>query len=411
MEQFVWVGLDWADKKHAYSVRDGETEAEGEFGSDPAAVHAWVRKLREQYPGRVVVVGLEQSRGALMYALAGYEFLRLVPINPRAAKAYRASLYLSGAKTDSIDARLIRDFVIRHFTTLRVWEPDDAVTRKLRLLVEGRRKFVDQRTSLTQALGATLKQYFPQILEWFGEANTALTRAFIDRWPTLAAAKAARADATRKLIRAHSRKKADAIEAILSKIDQAVPLTTDLGINDGLSLMAQSLATMLEQIEQVVRRYDREIADTWSNHPDSEIFDSFPGSGAVMAPRLTVAFGTDRDRFDDASEIQRYSGIAPVIEASGKKRSTHARLRCPKFLRQTFHEFAEASLPFSEWALAFYRQQRARGAGHHAAIRALAFRWIRILFRCWKTRTRYDEQAYVASLRRRGSPLASKIAA
>jgi len=38
-------------------------------------------------------------------------------------------------------------------------------------------------------------------------------------------------------------------------------------------------------------------------------------------------------------------------------------------------------------------------------IRALAFKWIRIVFRCWKSNTPYDESTYLKALKKRGSPL------
>lgn len=412
MEWAACVGVDWSDQKHAYAVRtrDGEEYA-GEFKSDPQAVHQWVRTLRERHPSGVIVVALEQSRGPLMYALSMYDFLALVPLNPRAVSAYRESLHLSGAKDDPTDAVLIRDFAAAHLSMLRVWRAADAKTRKLRLLVEGRRNFVDQRTGLSHALSATLKQYFPHVLDWFGDVSSTLTRAFLLRWPTLEQAKAARPDAIRRVIRAYSRKKPDQIEALLAKIDSAVPLTTDAAIIEALSELAQSLVTMLDAVDQPIRRYDQQIAALWADHPDRAIFESFPGAGPVLAPRLAAGFGTDRTRFSEPAEMQNYSGIAPVIEASGKYRWVHARWQCPKFLRQSFHEFAEASLPYSSWALAFYRQQRDRGAGHHTAIRALAFRWIRILHKCWVKNIAYDEQTYIDALKRRHSPLISRLAA
>ena len=88
---------------------------------------------------------------------------------------------------------------------------------------------------------------------------------------------------------------------------------------------------------------------------------------------------------------RRTPGIAPVTERSGKSLWVHHRLACPKFVKQTFHEFADQSIRFSRWARAYYDQQRARGNDHHAALRALAYKWIRILFRCWKERQPYDE--------------------
>jgi len=99
------------------------------------------------------------------------------------------------------------------------------------------------------------------------------------------------------------------------------------------------------------------------------------------------------------------SGIAPVTKRSGKSCVVHRRWACPKFLRQTFHEFAAHSIPQCSWAKAYYDLQRDRGTRHHAAIRALAFKWIRVIYRCWKSKTRYDDSLYLDSLRKRQSPL------
>jgi hypothetical protein len=79
-----------------------------------------------------------------------------------------------------------------------------------------------------------------------------------------------------------------------------------------------------------------------------------PGAGDALVPRLIVAFGTQRDRYQSAYEMQCYSGIAPVMEASGNSQWVHFRFICPKFLRQTFHEFAGCSIQQSEWARAYY---------------------------------------------------------
>lgn len=406
------VGVDWGEYKHAYAVlRSGAEAKRGEFGTSPEAIQAWVSELRAAHNEGTIVVALEQSRGALIYALQQYDFLELVPVNPRAAKAYRESLYLSGAKDDPVDAQLIGEFARAHRSQLRAWRADDAVTRKLRLLVEGRRTLVDHRTSTTQALTAALKQYFPQLLIWFGEANSKVARAFLSRWPTLATARRARSNEIARLVRSHSRKKPAEIETLIANIRSAVPLSSDPAIVEPISLSARSYIALLDALEGPIREYDKQIAELWKDHRDQPVFASFPGAGAVMAPRLAAAFGVARDRYNDASEMQRYSGIAPVIERSGKKSWTHARWRSPKFLRQTFHEFAETSLPHSAWALAFYRQQRERGAGHHSAIRSLAFRWIRILFHCWKHNIAYDEQLHIGMLKRRNSPLVNRLAA
>jgi hypothetical protein len=174
-----------------------------------------------------------------------------------------------------------------------------------------------------------------------------------------------------------------------------------------ITLLAQQLRVLLSAIAQV----EKAITELFPPHPDHALWDSFPGAGAALAPRLLTVFGADRQRFASAVEVQQFTGIAPVTESSGKNRWVHWRWACPRFLRQTLHEFAACSIPHSAWAKAYYQQQRDRGKGHHAAVRALAFKWSRILYRCWKDHTPYDEHRYLEALARRGSPLLARVAA
>lgn len=176
-------------------------------------------------------------------------------------------------------------------------------------------------------------------------------------------------------------------------------------------MKVKMLVRQIRPLNQTIKKYDQELARLFADHPDAPIFDSFPGAGPVLAPRLLAAFGSDRSRYTRPNDIQTYSGIAPVIERSGKQCWIHWRWHCPKFLRQSFHEYAKCSLLTSTWAKAYYDLQIERGKEHHAAIRALAFKWIRIMFRCWQDRALYNEERYLESLKKRGSALWQRIAA
>lgn len=133
-------------------------------------------------------------------------------------------------------------------------------------------------------------------------------------------------------------------------------------------------------------------------HPDYARMNSFPGAGSALTPRLIAGMGSRRERHETAHEVECYSGIAPVVASSGQQRWVHWRLACPKFLRQTFHQWALHSIAHSQWAREYYEQQRAKGKRHHTAVRSLAFKWIPILFRCWKERKLYDEAVYQRAL-------------
>jgi transposase len=401
------VGIDWADAEHAVCLAEVGSATVEHFTllQTPEAIDEWATALRARFGGRPVALCIEQSKGALLYALMKYDFFLIFPINPKQLARYRDAITPSGAKDDPDDARLLLDFLRLYPDRLRLGKPDDATTRLIGILAEDRRHAVQARTRLTNRLRARLKQYFPQALDLVGELDSRLAGDFLKRWPTLEALQQAKPQTIRKFYFGHNSRNTERIARRLELIAQAKPLTSDTAVIESAAMQVQLLAGQLLELIEPIAAYDRRIAELVAAHADGPLFRSFPGAGDALAPRLLAAFGSDRDRHDGARELQDYSGIAPVTKRSGKTKLVQRRLGCPKFLRQTFHEFAEHSRKFSAWAKAYYDLQVGRGKKHHAAVRALAFKWIRVLYRCWKTRTPYDEAQYIESLRARKSPL------
>ena len=411
VELAAFIGLDWADEQHAVCLQEaGATRREAlKLDQTPEALQAWIQQLRARFGGRPVAIAVEQARGALIYALMHVDFLQLYPVNPQTLAKLRQAFYPSGAKDDPGDAELLLEVLLKHRDHLRVWVPDNILTRSIQLLTEGRRKLVDERTALTNQLTAALKMYFPQALDWFGDLHTARACAFLQRWPSLPQLQGATTSSVRKFYRKQGYRGDDKLKQLIQNIQQAQPLTEDPAVVLSSAMMVHALVKQIPSLTESIQDYDRQIASLFKEHDDSTLFGSFPGAGPTLAPRLLAAFGSDRNRFEYAAEVQQLSGVAPVTEKSGKACWVHWRWACSKFLRQSFHEFAGQSILKSVWARAYYQQQRQRGQSHHAALRALAYKWIRIIFRCWKDRTPYDEATYLKSLQLRGSNLASAL--
>jgi transposase len=406
------IGLDWADDHHDVSLQetDSSTVERGQVSQTPEALSEWIAALRQRFGGRYVGICLETSHGPLVHALLEYEFVVLYPVNPRSLKRFRETFFPSGAKDDPDDADLLRELLVKHRERLQRWIPDDAETRALDRLVQARRKAVDLRTQLTQALRAELKGYFPQAIAWTGNDLTArLTTDFLLKWPTLETVQRAQPQTVRKFYYAHNCRRGDLIEERMKEIRSAVPLTTDRAIVETSTLTVQMLARQIQALGSSILRFEKEIEKRFQRHPDAELFRSLPGIGATFAPRLLTAFGSKRDRFDSAVQLQQYTGIAPVIERSGRTCHTSWRWGAPRFVRQSFHEYAGLSILRCAWAKAYYQQQRERGKGHNAALRALAFKWQRVIYQCWKQRTPYDDARYVQALRQHNSPLAARL--
>jgi transposase len=397
----VWLGIDWADQKHRWAMRiDGETRIQqGDLEHTPEAVELFISGLAIRFPGQRVAVALEQSRGALIFMLGKYEHLVLYPIHPNMLNHYRKSMYPSGAKSDPGDAALILDLLCTHTERLRPFLPDTVETRTLQLLVEARREAVDDKTCYLNRLTAQLKMFFPQVLDWFSTPDTVVVGELLQKWPTLDELQRAPVSKVTGFLRKH--RIPDSRIAVLQQlIVQAVLAIKDKAVLDASVLIVRRIVRQLEVLREAIAEHDKRIADLAESHPDYGIFASLPGAGPAMVPRLIAAFGTQRDRYATASAIQCYAGIAPVAESSGKQKWVHWRWACPKFLRQTFHEWAWMSTRKSEWARTFYDQQRERNKSHHAAVRALSFKWLRILFRCWKDRVPYDEARYALALQK-----------
>jgi transposase len=409
----AFIGIDWADEKHDIALRAAEPEAKVErtkIANQPEALSDWVLALRERFKQGKILICLEQSRGALIHFLMGYDCFELYPINPKQLDNYRKAFRPSGAKDDPTDGELLCKYVSLHHQELRPWRPNDEQTRKLALLCEKRRQAVDARSALSNQLKSELKQYYPLALAVLdNDLSTVLAADFLLKWPNFASLKKASAHKLRSFFYGHQCRSEPKIEARIQRIQSAQPLTRDSAIIEAGTLTTQMLARQLQALAPFIRQYDQQIAELFSQHPDRALFDNLPGAGDALGPRLLSAFGSERDRFDNVLEPLSFFGIAPVTERSGKTTFVHFRWACSKFLRQTFHEFAGCSVHFCDWAGAFYDQQRARGQDHHAAVRALAYKWIRILFRCWKTRQPYDPQRYLAALAQHGSPLARAV--
>ncbi len=407
----AYVGIDWATAKHdiCLQVAGSEDRAFDRIAHKPEAIEAWAQGLYGRFGGPIAVA-LELSEGPIVSALEKYGFFVIFPIDPKRLAKYREAFTPSGAKDDPTDAEFALDYLMRHPERLTALKPQSVAMRKLRYLVEARDRLKGDQSRSVNRLVQALKQYYPQVLDWFNEHNTVVFCDFLSQWSTLEKAKRARKAKLERFFSEHNVRFAHVIEARIAAIKASTPLTHDEAVIQAHRLQVEVLLEQLRLTIQALKRFDEEICTTAEQLPDYDLFSPLSGAGKVIGPRLLAAFGEDRDRYPCAAQLHKHSGIAPITKRSGNTTWVHWRWQCPKFLRQTFIEYAAQTINKSAWAGAYYRQQRAKGASHHAAVRALAYKWIRILYRCWQDRTPYDESKYLEALRRRGSPLLKQLA-
>lgn len=228
----AWIAIDWADREHAWSLQmPGSTHREkGTLKHTPEAIEQWACALAQRFAGRPVAVALEQSRGALLYALRKYAHFVLYAVHPSTSFDYRKAMHPSGSKDDPEDADLLLDLLVLHRDRLRMLQPDTEQTRKLQALVEQRRQLVDERTAQTNRITNQLKLYFPQVLEWLADLSAPIVAAFLERWPTLPEVQKAAPEQVRAFFYEQGSRSTTRSEQRLQHIERAQPLLTDAAV-------------------------------------------------------------------------------------------------------------------------------------------------------------------------------------
>lgn len=398
----LFIGIDWADTKHDCYVidRDGKGHHQ-EILHSPESINTWVAEMLKLADGGSIAIMLEQSRGPLVYALMFRKDVLLYPINPKQFARYRES-YPGPGKDDPTDSKYLARMLRERIATMTAWRPDDDETRLLANLAEQRRKIVDDQVKLRQQLISYLKSYFPLVLELFGkEWQLTLLLNVLSRWDDPRKFRRADRRLIRRVLTEHSKLLEKQQAEIIDRIRSAQLLSQDEALITPMSLAVNLLVKQIQQSRNTVQQFDAEIDRLMKKHPDAHLFTNLRGAGSILAPRLLCAFGSQRDRWADADSLAAFCGIAPVTRKSGKQCHVKRRYACPKFLRQTFHEFVENARKYCQWTKARYRMLRDRGMKHHATIRKIARSWIRILFRVWKTRVPFDCERYIITLQQR----------
>lgn len=404
----VYVGWDWSDKKHDLYLRlPGQTLGTHEvIPNTPEQLHAWFQKVLKRFENQRLVIAIEASRSALLPIFRQYqERLTVYLLNPKSLAKYREAFRPSGSKDDLLDCQLLADIVIAHPEQLHTWPLDDPQTELLATLAEDRRKLVDARTLTANQLKAQVKLYFPQVLGFLhDDMTTVLASEFILKWPTLALLQVTKPEAIRKFFTARRRRLTDALEKAIDQLPKAVAVTERASTLEPAMRYAKALAEQLQTLHPLIKAYDEEIDQQCKMHPLLPIVAQLPGAGPVLKARLLAALGGLALEDQPAVKVAAKTGIAPVRQASGQTEVIHRRYAFPHFVHQTFIEFSDQSTGWSKWATAFVAYKKAKGWKYYRIMRALAYKWIRILVALARSGEVYNESQYLEALAKQKCP-------
>jgi transposase len=385
------TGIDWASDKHDVCVIDAAGAIKVRFVVSHTAegLRDLIRQLKRYGKPASLPIAIERPSGLLVDTLVEAGF-PIVPIHPNALKATRPRYSAALGKSDPGDAYILAD-VLRtdghRFRPLRA--PSDQ-TKALRAAVRTRDDLVATRVQLANQLRSLLETFWAGATLIFADIDSPIALAFLDSYPTPASAARLGEKRLDRFLKRSAycgrRSPAELLERLRSAPE---------GFGDDLECetkghLVRSLVAVLKPLVAQIRELDGLIAAQLARHPDGAILQSFPRTGTINAAQILAELGDDRLRFASEDQLAGEGGVAPITRTSGKHRGVACRFACNKRLRQALTTWANNSRHGHPWAASVYRDARARGCDHPHAVRILARAWIRVLWRCWHTRTAYD---------------------
>ena len=396
-----YLGVDWADQTHAVWVvnEHGTKTAARTVPHTAEGLSEWGRELDEwRAQGIELWAAIERREGRVVDFLLDHGVV-VYPVNPKALDRARDRFRQSGAKSDPFDARVLADFLRTDHAHLQVLQPSSAAAQELKLLTEDYQQQIRQRTRLVNQLTATLKAYYPRALE-IAALPTALAREFLQAYPTPEAVAALTERQWQRWARAH--RLSEARTRALWDVLQQPQLPVPAHVLRAKARLMRSLVAQLTLVVAAVEEYREAIEDFFARMPAAQWARTLPiGKHGITAPTLWARLGDAPGRWESFRHLQAHAGAVPVTKRSGKlQRVIQFRFACDKALRYVIDHVAFLSLHSSVWARAYYDQQRARGHSHRQALRALAAKWLKIIFVMWQHQIPYDEQYHLATMTR-----------
>ena len=395
-----YIGVDWADQTHAVWVVDerGTKIIARTVPHTAEGMVEWGRELDEwRAQGIERWAAIERPDGRVVDFLLDHGVL-VYPVNPKALDRARDRFRQGGAKSDPFDARVLADFLRTDHAHLRALQPSSEAAQELKLLTEDYQRQVRQQTRLVNQLTATLKAYYPRALD-VAELTTALAREFLQAYPTPDAVAALTARQWQRWAHAHrlSEARTQELWAVLQRPQLPVPAH----VVRAKARLMRTLVTQLVPVVTAVEDYRKAVEDFFASLPAAQWIRTLPiGDHGITAPTLWARLGDAPERWESFQHLQAHAGAVPVTKRSGKQQVVHFRFACDTALRYVVDQVAFLSLRSSEWARAYYDQQRARGHTHRRALRALAAKWVKIIFAMWERQVPYDEEYHLATMTR-----------
>jgi transposase len=393
----LFAGIDWSDKYLDFCLRsaDGDELSAGRIEVSCQGLTELFLKLDPYGDPSQIAIAIETTHGPWIQSLLDRGYV-VYPVNPKRSEAFRQSMSANGEKTDKIDARGLAMLLRTFHKDLHHIKPDDPEIVSLRIACQDRLRLVEERVAKGNELLSILKVHYPAFPGFFGDHTSKIALEFLCCFPTQNQMKSITPARLRKWLKTHSYNSTQRIDEMVEHL-KAPALPVPEHLQRSKAPLVQYLSASILSLHEIIDEREKNIHRDFDQLPQADWAKSLPRAGDALEPSLLAIFGRDKNRFASVNEARALMGTGPVTKSSGQSRIVVFRRGCWKFARRTMHLFADQSRHACAWAREFYDRQRSKGKKHHEALRALAHKWVKIIWALVRTGQTYNEAVYVRS--------------
>ncbi|MEU5525303.1 IS110 family transposase [Streptomyces sp. NPDC047860] len=374
----VWAGVDAGKGHHWVAVVDetGATLWSKQVDNDESAILTVLGEILDLADQVHWAVDISGTSSALLLALLAAHGQRAVYVPGRTVNRM-AGAYRGEAKTDARDAYVIAETSRqrRDFATIDV---PAQLAADLALLTAHRSDLVADRVRMINRLRDVLTGVFPALEGAFDYSSHKGALVLLTGYQTPAGIRRRGRIRLTAWLANRSVRGADTVAA--TALEAAQAQQTSLPGEDVAAQIVADLATQTLALDDRLKRVDKQIRETFRNHPQAEIIESLPGMGPILGAEFIVAAG-DLTAYADAGHLASAAGLVPVPRDSGRRTGNlHRPKRYSRRLRRVFYMSAQTSMMREGPNRDFYLKKRGEGCKHVQAVIALARRRASVLW-------------------------------
>lgn len=401
----ILIGIDWSKDHHNVCIMNesGAVLVNFQIPHSPAGLAELEARITPfQLPPAECLVALETAHSLVMDFVWSRGYAAYV-IAPSVVSSSRGRYAASKAHDDERDAWILADLLRTDRQRFVPWRPDGPLVTQMRAKLSLIDALTQASTRYANRLYALLQRYYPQFLGVFSDLQTQIGLQFLIAYPTPEHSRTLSFAQFEAFCRARHYSRPQHLPELYARLQRPTfapdPLLA-LTYQNETRFLAQLLLSLVQQKNTAIQ----EVRTLYAAHPDAPIFDSLPGAGDLLAPKLLVMFGDQRERFPAPAVMQSLAGTCPVTAQSGHKRYVYFRRACNHEYRNVAQQFAIASTQAAAWAATYFNMARARGMSKSHAYRCLANRWLGIIWKLWQTHQVYDEDYHVQQIQQHRRP-------